>query len=78
MSDGTPDSWTEADHAALEADTAALGGVRIFTYALGSGADASVTDAIAMRNGGLSQVCCGPPPAALRPTHPQTGQLNRG
>ena len=58
MSDGTPTVWDpDVDYGKVQAYNAGCGGcAKLFTYALGSGADASVLRRLAEENGGEVQV----------------------
>ncbi|CAD7961024.1 unnamed protein product [Amoebophrya sp. A120] len=53
LSDGVPDSWGQADYARLSiVNPAPATGFKLFTYALGVGADGTVLSALASQHGG--------------------------
>ena len=56
LSDGDPNSWEDSDYATLRSDTAS-NSIKVFTYALGSGANPTILKRIACQNnGGFWQV----------------------
>ncbi|CAD7952811.1 unnamed protein product [Amoebophrya sp. A25] len=58
LSDGVPDTWQQIDYNRLK--TVNTGGIRLFTYALGSGADSTVLSQLAAdHNGALQTVADG-------------------
>ena len=52
LSDGAPNEWTNANYDSVRQQASDLGGVQIFTYALGSGAQTDVLKGISCRNEG--------------------------
>ena len=56
LSDGEPDEFLDTDYASVAATAEQLGGVQIFTYALGSGASTDYLKKIACRNDGAMWV----------------------
>lgn len=53
LSDGIPDSWSDADYANTQAQLAALGHAHLLTYALGSGVDTAIMHRLACENAGI-------------------------